>query len=139
MDFIEFLIWFPYSGSLFGLVIWIPYSGSLFRFLIWVPYLGSLFRFLIWASFFGSLFWFLNWGSLYRFLACRFCSLCNLYSSSWRLKGFSVLFSYESFEKLADFTQNEWKWNCSTNTWTNMAKRFWTLIVGRNFMVEPKR
>ena len=119
-----FFIGVPYLGSLSGFLIWIPYLGSLFRFLIWVPYLDSLFGFLrvsYSGSFLGSLFGFLIQvpysGYLFRFLlwipylassellrksVCGFCLSSDLYSSSWRLKGFSVLF----FTRL--FTSCRW-------------------------------
>ena len=99
----RFLIMVLYWGSLFGFLIQVPYLGSLFRFLIWVPYSGSLFRFLIWVSYSGSIS-----GYLFRFLlcipylgssgllkksVCGFCLSSDLFSSSWRLKGFSVLLS----------------------------------------------
>ena len=91
------LIQVPYTSSLLGFLIGVPYLSSLSGILIQVPYLGFLFRFLTWVSCSGSLFGFLiqiPQGSLGKSVG-RSSLSCGLYSSSQRLKGFSVLFTKE--------------------------------------------
>ena len=85
----SFLLLVLYLCSSLQILIWVPYSGSLFGFIFQIPTFGSLIRFLIRFHMHLPYLYCLEF---FRKSECRFSLSFYLYSSFWRLKGFSVLF-----------------------------------------------